>query len=108
MSKQVAFLKLLGKTKNKKKRKLLLDFAGKEEIGIICTCISHVLKGKMTLPKNNIRKLKTHKKSLRTLSKKNISMEKKKKILKQKGGILSSILPFALLKLAKLLIKIKE
>ena len=93
--KEKEYLTLLSKTGSKKKRNVLLDLADKEQIGSICEIILNLLTGNLPVGEKEKRKLNKHKSTLRELSKKKLSLKKRKQILKQKGGFLSVLLPLA-------------
>uniref|UniRef100_A0A2L2YW30 Uncharacterized protein n=1 Tax=Parasteatoda tepidariorum TaxID=114398 RepID=A0A2L2YW30_PARTP len=87
-------MKLISKTKHCKS---LLKKCSKSEIKTLCECVLNVLCGNIPLTKSQKNKLAPHKESLRKLSKKKLSLYKKKKILVQKGeGFLSFLLPAAI------------
>lgn len=74
-----------------KQRKALIQHADKTLIRHICECSLNILKGNIPLTGNEKKSLKKYKAILRRLvHKKHKSVNKKKKILNQKGG---SVLP---------------
>lgn len=89
------YLSLLSKKSNKKRRNLLIDYAEKGEIIALQEIVQNLLSG--NIPLNNKQKgnLKKHKSLLRKIVKK-CSLRKKKSLLKQQGGFLTSLLPIAL------------
>lgn len=90
------FLNLLGKSKTKHRRNLLIELADRGELNAVCECIDNVLRGNVRLPRSKINKLNKYKKHLRLLTKKRLSNKKRKATLKQHGGFLSILLPTAL------------
>ena len=90
------FLQFLCKA-NPKFCRCILKAANNDLIRCLCECIINVLKGNLKLTDKQKQKLKIHKKCLRQLGDKKLSLQRKKKILNQKGGtILPLILPAAL------------
>ena len=81
------YLSLLAKSKQVKRRNLIIDLANAEEIKAIAECI---------LTNNQVKKLKQHKKYMRLIAQKSFSNKKKKSILKQKEGFLPTLIPLAL------------
>lgn len=81
---------------NKKRREKLIDIANCGEISAVSECVNNILKGTVPLTKRQITKLRRHRHALRNLSLHNFSFNKKKSILRQKGGIIGAILPLAL------------
>lgn len=80
-----------------KYRTALLKASSDKLIHCICECIYNVLKGKLTLKKEDHQKLKKHKNILRKLISKGGKTKDRKKIIIQKGGaflpiILGSVL----------------
>lgn len=72
-------------------RKALIKYADKTLVRHICECSLNILKGNIPLKKSEKHSLKKYKSTLRRLTdKRQKSVEKKKKILNQKGG---SIIP---------------
>lgn len=89
------YLSLLGKTKNKKKRDILIDIATNDQLKAILECIFNILDGSVLLSKTHIDKLKKHKSVLRKHRNDKLSTEQRKLLLKQKGGFLNVLLPIA-------------
>ena len=79
----------------KKKRSLLIDYAGKDDLDAICQCIFNVLSGNIRISGTTFNKLKKHKKTLRYLMNRGVNNQQRKKVLKQKGGFLPFLLPLA-------------
>lgn len=84
-------LKSLQKAKPSE-RKILLKKASPDLIKAICECVINILKGTVPLKTFQKNKLKTHKIILRNLQNKKININKKKKLLIQKGGFLPLLL----------------
>lgn len=97
------YLTLLSKAKNVKRRKLLIDLADCSEVRAISECIANVLTGNVRLNTAQKKKLKKHKKVLRFLMDKKPTASDKKKVLYQKGGFLTALLPLALSAVSSLL-----
>ena len=95
ISRHTAYLSLLGNTKQKKRRSLLIDFAGKDDLDAVCQCIFNVLAGNIKISTSTFNKLKKHKKTLRYLINRRVNNQQRKKVLKQKGGFLPFLLPLA-------------
>lgn len=74
-------------------RKAVLKTADKELIHCICECVYNTIQGKVPLTINQKNRLCRHKKDLRIIAQKTGSLQKKKKLLVQKGG---AILPLIL------------
>ena len=88
------YLTLLANSKDVKRRKALLDVATKQEI--ISECLLNIVNGRVRISPSKIGKLKKIKRHLKDLTNKRCSFKKRKQILKQEGGFLTSILPVAL------------
>jgi len=98
------YLNLLSKSRKKKRRNALIDLGDREEINAVSECILNLLKNNIKIPKSKLRSIKKHKHTMRDVVDKNLSVSKRKKILKQKGGgFLPVVLPLALSALSKLL-----
>lgn len=97
------YLTLLSKAKKSKRRKLLIDLADFDEIRAISECIANVLTGNVRMKAGDKKKLTKHKKILRYLASKGTNTKKKKRLLHQKGGFLTSLLPIALSAVSSLL-----
>ena len=87
------FLSLLTKCKDNKQRSQLIDYANKDELKALSEIMLNVLSGNIKLTPKILKKLKRDRAKIRTLVAKGTSDTRKKKILKQKGGILPIILP---------------
>ena len=90
------FLTLLGKSKQPRRRKMLLEAASSSEIRSIAECALNLLKNRINLSSSQKRKLKRHKETLRYVAKKNTNIKKKRRALQQRGGFLTSLLPLAI------------
>lgn len=90
------FLTLLGKSKQNKRRKMLLEAASSEEIRAIAECALNLLKNRIGLNSGQKRKLKRHKETLRYVAHKGTNIKKKRRAMQQKGGFLTSLLPLAI------------
>ena len=89
------FLSLLGKSKQPKRRKLLLKAATCDEIKAIAECALNLLEHRIKITSAQKRKLKPYKNALRFVSSKQVNLKKKRNILEQKGGFLATLLPLA-------------
>lgn len=98
IAKRQDFLKLLAKTKQKdsKRRNALIDIANKYEMDAISELILNALKGNIRLSPKLQKQMQKEKINWRKIAEKKCPVNRKKKILKQRGGILASILPIAL------------
>jgi len=76
--------------------------AGDDLIKCICDCTLNVLKGNVRVPPKQKSKLKRHKKALRDLAKKKVSLKRKRQII-QKGGFLAPLLSAVVPAIASLL-----
>ena len=90
------FLSLLGKSKQGKRRKMLLEAATTDEIKAIAECALNLLTNRIKLNSSQKRKLKRHKETLRYVAHKGTNIKKKRRALQQKGGFLASLLPLAI------------
>ena len=89
------YLSLLSKSKSKKRRDALIDLADKNEIQALAEIFLNTIRGNVPLTNAQLKRLEKYKKVLRKLSEKQCSVKKKKKILKQQGGLLPFLLPLA-------------
>ena len=80
------FLKLLVKC-TPAQRKAILKVADDALVRTICECVLNVLKGTVPVSKPAKKKLLPHKKSLIALAEKSTPLDKKKKLLVQRGEI---------------------
>lgn len=90
------FLTLLGKSKQGKRRKMLLEAATSDEIRAVAECALNLLKNHIRLNGNQKRKLKRHKETLRYIAHRGTNIKKKRRAMQQKGGFLTSLLPLAI------------
>jgi len=72
-------------------RKHLITKADRSLVDCLCECVDNILRGNVPLTKLQKEKLKRNKAGLRALTKKSVSLKKKKAIL-QKGGFVGSLL----------------
>jgi len=80
----------------------LLKSAGDDLIKCICDCTLNVLKGNLCVTPKQKSKLKRHKKALRDLAKKKVSLKRKRQII-QKGSFLAPLLSAVIPAIASLL-----
>lgn len=97
------YLTLLSKTKNNSRRQKLIEAADSGEISAVSECIRNLVEGNVPLNKSQLRSLRRYKRTLRTLAKKCGGVKKKRKLLRQKGGFLSTLIPIALSAVTSLL-----
>ena len=90
------YLTLLSKAKKVKRRRMLIDLADADEIRAIAECVINVLSGNVRLKSEQKRRLQRHKTAMRHIASKNSNTKLKKRVLQQKGGFLSALLPLAL------------
>ena len=96
MENDVAVLSLIGKNnKNTKQRKKIIDNLTKRQANMIKKITSNFLRKTFSIPDLELKKLQKDRKYIYQLANNNVSLQKKKKILKQKGGILPALLPLA-------------
>ena len=97
------YLTLLGKCKNTM-RKAILKESDKDLVAAVCDCVLNISNGVIPLNANVKSKLRRHKLKLRNLTKKNLSIKKKRRLLIQHGGsILPILLPIVTTAIASLL-----
>ena len=73
-----------------KHRKKLIKGATNEQINTISEVALNILQGNIPLKEHHKKKLNKHKKSLRALASKGISVKKRKKIINQHGGMIGA------------------
>ena len=73
-----------------KHRKKLIKGATNEQINTISEVALNILQGNIPLKEHHKKKLNKHKKSLRGLASKGVSVKKRKKILNQHGGMIGA------------------
>ena len=77
-------------------RAAIINKCDRDLVLALAEIIFNVLEGTLDLTPHEIRKLKRYHKTLYTITRKSTSISKKKKILKQKGGFLTTLLPPAI------------
>ena len=78
---------------NTKARKSFLKHCNPDFIDCICECTKNLLRGNVPVTSSQFKKLKPHKKVLRKLSNKKLSNKQRRKLLiKQKGGFLPALI----------------
>ena len=82
-------LEALQLTENKQRKKLI-NSASPEQINTISEIILNMLQGNINIKGTHKTKLNHHKRSLRALASKGLSVKKRKKILNQHGGMLGA------------------
>ena len=87
------FLGLLAQSKNAKRRRLLAEWADKNDLLAVSECIGNVLMGNVKLTPQQIKRLRRHKRSLRILAKKTGSLTEKWRMIAQHGGFLPFLIP---------------
>ena len=85
-SKRMDFLGMLMRSKTTKRRKLLAQWADKNDLMAISEFIRKILRGDVKLTPAQLKKIKQHKKSLRILAKKTGPLSEKRKAITQHGG----------------------
>ena len=91
------YLTLLGQAGKKgKRRRALIQTADKEEILAVSEIIDNLLRGNIPLSDKQRKRLKRHRKKLRHIASKRVSIKQKKILINQTGGFLSAIIPLAL------------
>lgn len=95
-------LKKLKICKNIKQRRILLNKSKNCLVNAVSEISKNCLKGNIKLSKCKINKLKKYKKVLKLISKR-LPISKRKKIIIQKGGFLSILIPSALAMLVEYL-----
>ena len=108
MSKRVKhnapYLHVLAKGSDKQ-RQGVIQGANKELITCLCECALNVLNGNIHLKPSEKKRLTKYKRHIRVLGNKKIGVQKKKKVLRQKGGFLGALLTPVLSALGGLLFK---
>ena len=98
---QLHSLKLLSRA-NKEERTAIINKSSRNLILALSEVIFNVLEGTVQLTPDEIRRLRRYHKTLYTIARKSTSIVKKKKLLKQKGGFLATLLPPAIALLVSL------
>lgn len=101
--KRADYLSLLGSTKQKKKRELLIDFATNKDILAVLEIVYNLLYGSMPLSAVQRRTLRKYQNTLRQIVSRSSSIKQKREILKQDGGFLPTLIPIALSILSSLM-----
>lgn len=101
-SEKIAYLRLLQKA-TPRQRKALIQASDANQLHLIGECCKNFINGTYKTPLSTLRTLKRHKNTIRLLAKKNTSSAQRKKLLVQKGGFLSLLLPGAISLLGSLL-----
>lgn len=95
------FIRALAKS-SAQRRKALLRTASKDELyGLFELCLN-IIRGNLPLNKAALHRLRHHRKAIEDLSSRRISLQKKKRIINQKGGFLAPLAQIALPLLAHL------
>ena len=92
----------LAESTRKERKKLLNNATEKQLNGLFEICLN-VIRGNLTMKPVEFQRFKRHKNTLMTLASKKVPMYKKRRIVNQKGGFLSSVATFALPLLAQLI-----
>ena len=91
--KQLPAIRLAANTNQKKKRhQLLKTLCDNDFTRAVCECCWNVVNGRVKLSPTTRQRLARHKKILRNISNKTLSLKKKKNTLIQSGGF-ASVLP---------------
>ena len=85
------WLKVLHDSKPKT-RKALLEHSNKELIDTICECLKNILKGKLKISPQVLKKLKRRRRDLEEIQSKKTNIKRKKDLLIQQGGFLPAII----------------
>ena len=87
----------------RKERKALLKNATEERLkGLFEICLN-MQRGNLPMEQVAFQRFKRHRNTLKALASKNVPMYKKRKVMNQKGGFLSSVAAFALPLLTQLI-----
>ena len=92
---QLHSLKLLSMA-SKEERTAIINKSSRNLILALSEVIFNVLYGTVELTSDEILRLRRYHKTLYTIARKSTSIFKKKKLLKQKGGFLTTLLPPAI------------
>jgi len=101
LDRRASTLKRLSRA-NQKMAQNILKSAGDDLIKCICDCTLNVLKGNVRVSPKQKSKLKRHKKALRDLAKKKVSLKRKRQII-QNGSFLAPLLSAVIPAIASLL-----
>ena len=77
---------------NKEQRKAVLQKANAKLVRRICECTLNILIGKVPLSKGHKCRLRKHTKVLRKLASPDITLQRRKNIIVQRGGVLPALL----------------
>lgn len=100
------YLALLSKHgQSAKKRKILADMATKDDLDAIREICVNLLRGNIPVSLAVQKKLKRHKKVLRSLAQKKGASKEKRKLIHQQGGFLQFLAPLAISAVSSLLRK---
>lgn len=84
------------------RRNKLVDAANSGEIHAVMECIRNILNGNVPLDKAQLKQMRKYKTTLRTLANNCLAVREKRRVLRQRGGFLASLLPIALSALGSL------
>lgn len=98
------YLNMLAKSK-KDLRRILLEKGNKCQINSICECVLNTLNGNVKLESAELKKYRRYKNAFRNLINKKNTLKKKKEILVQNGGFISTLIPTILSTFAAILSK---
>ena len=98
------YLHVLAKGSDKQ-RQGVIQGANKELVHCLCECALNVLNGNIPLKPSEKKRLAKYKRHLRVLTNQKFGVQKKKKVLRQKGGFLGALLTPMLSALGGLLFK---
>lgn len=89
--KNLDILKVISKCKDKQ-RKVLIEHADADLIHALAECCLNIINSNVPLTRTQKKKLKRYRKRLHDISSSKVKINKKKKILKQKGGFLPLVI----------------
>ena len=98
------YLHVLAKGSDKQ-RQGIIQGANKELITCLCECALNILNGNVHLKPADRKRLTKYKRHIRVLDDKRVGVQRKKKVLRQKGGFLGALLTPVLSALVGLLFK---
>jgi hypothetical protein len=89
------FLKLVASIKKSATRREILEALSNDETfqKALREIAKNTVRGAIKLSPSDIKKLKTHKGTIKSLSKKRLSANRKKKLISQSGGFLPILIP---------------
>ena len=102
------FLKLLANSRSAKRRKHIIDSARPADIAAVSECALNLIKNNIPLSDKNYKKFYKCKHDIRSLARKHTSLRKKKLIIHQKGGFLSTLIPLAISAISAIVKSIKS